>query len=103
MMRSTFDSAIGLKGIPACEPFSAPEFSCQAAESWRLEQLPWPRNLFGEPASIADWMDASAQTRETADNARACGCREEHHHNVSPASMSPTFAIIPNPARKDEK
>ena len=49
------------QGIPAREPFSAPKFSPQATEPRRLEQLPWPRNLFGELASIAELTAESAR------------------------------------------
>jgi hypothetical protein len=51
------------QGNPAREPFSAPEFPRQATEphrlEQRLEQLAWPRNLFGELASIAELMAES--------------------------------------------
>jgi hypothetical protein len=46
-------------GIPAREPFSAPKFIRQATEPRSLEQLPWPRNQFGELASIAELMAES--------------------------------------------
>ena len=39
---------------PADDPFSVPEFAARAAEQRRLEQLPWPRKPFGEPASVAE-------------------------------------------------
>jgi hypothetical protein len=45
------------QGTLARESFSAPEFPRQATEPRCLEQLPWPRNLFGELASIAELMD----------------------------------------------
>jgi hypothetical protein len=37
------------------------------SEPRRLEQLPWPRNLFGELASIAELMAGSAHAGENAD------------------------------------
>jgi hypothetical protein len=48
-------------GIPANQVFSTPEFPGQTTEPRRLEQLPWPRNLFGELASIAELMAESAR------------------------------------------
>jgi hypothetical protein len=61
-----------VQGIPARGPFSAPEFPRQATEPRRLEQLPWPRNLFGELASIAELMAESAHAGENADGACSC-------------------------------
>jgi hypothetical protein len=54
------------QGVPAREPFSAPKFLRQATEPRRLEQLPWPRNLFGELASIAELMAESEGTVSSA-------------------------------------
>jgi hypothetical protein len=48
------------QGIPARDPVSAPKFLQRAIELQRLEQLPWPTNLFGEPASIAELMAEAA-------------------------------------------
>jgi hypothetical protein len=47
------------QGIPARDLFSAPKFLRRATELECLEQLPWPRNLFGELASIAELMAES--------------------------------------------
>ena len=55
------------QAIPAREPFSAPKFPPQATEPRRLEQLPWPRNLFGELASIAELMAESELRGQNAD------------------------------------
>ena len=55
------------QGIPARGSFSAPKFPPQATEPWRLEQLPWPRNLFGELASIAELMAESEHGGQNAD------------------------------------
>jgi hypothetical protein len=44
------------QGIPPRDPSSAPKFPRHASEPQSLEQLPWPRNLFGELASIAELM-----------------------------------------------
>jgi hypothetical protein len=49
------------QGIPERDPFSARKFLQRAVELRRLEQLPWPRNLFGEPASIAELLAEAAQ------------------------------------------
>jgi hypothetical protein len=56
--------------IPARDPFSAPKFPRQAAEPRRLEQLPWPRNLFGELATIAELMAESEDTAPAAAGTR---------------------------------
>jgi hypothetical protein len=56
-------------GIPAPDPFSAPRFQQRAIELQRLEQLPWPRNLFGGPASIAELMAESAHAGQNGDGA----------------------------------
>jgi hypothetical protein len=47
------------QGTPACEAVHAPKSPRQATEPQCLEQLPWPRNLFGEAASIAELMAES--------------------------------------------
>ena len=65
------------KGIPARDPFSSPRLQQRVTEL-RLEPLPWPRNLFGELASIAELMAESAHAGENADGACSCGCRKEH-------------------------
>jgi hypothetical protein len=56
MMPGIFDCAAGLRASQMREPFSTPKFPQQATELRHLEQLPWPRNLFDEPASIAELM-----------------------------------------------
>jgi hypothetical protein len=77
------------QGIPAPEPLSAPKFPQRATEPRRLEQLPWPRNLSGELASIAELMAESAHAGEKADGACSCGCRKDHEHNVSHTLWNP--------------
>ena len=77
------------QGIPARDPFSAPGFQQRATELQRLEQLPWPRNLFGELASIAELMAESAHAGENADGTCSCGCRKEHKQNVSQTLRNP--------------
>ena len=52
---------------PAGDPFSVPESAARATEQRRLEQQPWPRNLFGEPASIAELLAEPAQLSEQID------------------------------------
>jgi hypothetical protein len=71
------------QGIPERDPFCVPEFLQRATELQRLEQLPWPRNLFGELASIAELMAESARAGENVDGPCSCGCRKEHKQNVS--------------------
>ena len=58
------------QGSPAREPFSAPKLPRQATEPRRLEQLPWPRNLFGELASIAELMAEPGDTAPSAAGTR---------------------------------
>jgi hypothetical protein len=77
------------QGIPARDPFTTPRLQRQAFELQRLEQLPWPRNLFGEPASIAELMAESAHVGENADAACSCGCRKEHKQNVAQTLRNP--------------
>ena len=77
------------QGIPARDPFCAPRFLQRAIELQSLEQLPWPRNLFGELASIAELMAESAHTSRYTDNVCPCGCRGEHKQNVSQTLRNP--------------
>jgi hypothetical protein len=77
------------QGIPARDPFSARRFRQRATELQRLEQLPWPRNLVGELASIAELMAESAHASENTGGACSCGCRAEHKQNVSQTLRSP--------------
>jgi hypothetical protein len=75
--------------VPARDPFSTPGFRQRATELQCLEQLPWPRNLVGELASIAELMVESAHASENADGACSCGCRKEHKQNVSQTLRNP--------------
>jgi hypothetical protein len=79
--------------IPTRDLFPAPIFTRQATELRCLEGLPWPRNLFGEPASIAELMDEatqlSAEAGEDSNHACRCGCRRAHNHNVSQTLRHP--------------
>jgi hypothetical protein len=71
-------------------PVSAPELPRQAIEAHRSQQLPWPRNLFGELASIEELLSEAASPNDTW----ACGCRGRHRHNVSQTLWnSPTSAV----------
>ena len=63
-----FRQSLRAQGISTLEPFSAPEFPRKATEPRRLEQLPWPRNLFGELASIAELMAESEHGRGVLSN-----------------------------------
>jgi hypothetical protein len=60
-------------------PASAPELPRQAIEPQRSQHLPWPRNLYGELASIEELMAETANPNDVC----ACGCRGRHRHNVS--------------------
>jgi hypothetical protein len=55
------------QGISVREPYSAAKLLQRATELRRLEQLPWPRNLFGEPVSIAELLAEAAQLSEQID------------------------------------
>ena len=48
------------QGSPTRDPFSAPKF-LRTPELRCLVQLPWPRNLFGEPATGAKLLAEAAQ------------------------------------------
>jgi hypothetical protein len=44
------------QGIPELDTFSARTFVTRGTEPRRLERLPWPRNLFGQCATIAELL-----------------------------------------------
>lgn len=77
------------RGIPERYPFSARRFQQRANELQRLEQLPWPKNLFGEPAAIGALVAESADAAENPDEACSCGCRHEHKQNVTQTLRNP--------------
>ena len=77
------------QGLPARDPFSAVRFQQRATELARPEQLPWPRNLFGELASIAELMAESAEGPVSTRQRMPCGCRAEHKQNVRQTLRSP--------------
>ena len=77
------------QGIPERDAFTTPRLQQRAVALRRLEQLPWPRNLFGEPASIAELIAESAHAGDNADAACSCGCRKEHKQNVSQTLRNP--------------
>lgn len=64
-------------------PFSAAKSLHRATELHRLKQLPWPRNLFGEPVSIAELLAEAAHLSDPGgqdpENVCPCGCRGEHN------------------------
>jgi hypothetical protein len=74
------------------DPLSAPRCLKHGAGLRRLEQLPWPRNLFGENATIAELMTEAAlieQGAQISDELCPCGCRREHQHRVSQTLHNP--------------
>jgi hypothetical protein len=80
------------QGVPACDPLSAPRLLQRLAELQRLEQLPWPRNLFGANATIAELMAEAAQFEQgvrISDDLCPRGCRKEHKHRVSQTLRNP--------------
>ena len=81
------------QGIPERDTFFARNLLQQAIELDRLEQLPWPKNLCGKPASITELLAETAQlsdrTGENPDNVCSYGCRKTHKHNVSQTVRNP--------------
>lgn len=80
------------QGIPEREPFSAAKYIKRGSELKGLEQLPWPRDLFGNYASIAALIAEAAELSgpsECRDDVCPCGCRREHRNNVSQTIRSP--------------
>ena len=79
--------------IPEHDPFSARNPLQWAVEPHRVEQLPWPRNQFGEPASIAELLDEVSQlSRQAVGNPNivcSCGCGRAHNNNVSQTLRNP--------------
>jgi len=79
--------------ICACDAFSAPKFLQRAAELRRMEQLPWPRNPFGEPVTIDELLTEAAQRPgeavENPEDMCPCGCRKEHQRNVPQTLRNP--------------
>jgi hypothetical protein len=53
----------------------------------RLAALPWPRNLFGDHATIAELLAPSVENQR--DDLCACGCGREHRQRLP--------RILPNP------
>lgn len=77
------------QGIPERDPFSARRFQQRVNELQCLEQLPWPRNLFGEPATIRTLVAESADAAENPDEACSCECRQAHKRNVTQTLRNP--------------
>lgn len=90
-----------VRGIRAREPFSAQGFMQRAIGLRRLEQQPWPKNLFGEPASLETMLAVATQLSEKADenpdNVCPCGCGRAHNKNVAQTLRNPygrSFDVI---------
>ena len=80
------------QGVLPRDPLSGPRFLKHGAELRPLEQLPWPRNLFGENATIAELMAEAAltdQRTQISNELCPCGCRREHKHRVSQTLRNP--------------
>jgi len=60
------------------DPLPPPELLRQAIEPHGSRHLPWPRNLFGELASIEELMSEAANPNDVC----ACGCHGPHHHDI---------------------
>ena len=61
------------------QQFSTPKLPHRSTEPRRLRQLPWPRNLFGELATIEELMAEAINPNDVC----GCGRRGRHRHNVS--------------------
>jgi len=81
------------RGVLARDPFAAPKLLRRGLELRRLEELPWPMDVFGKPARISDLMDEAAQLPQHAGDRHkdmcSCGCDREHKRNVSQALRRP--------------
>jgi len=86
------------QGIRKREPFSARAFMQRAIELRRLERQPWPKNLFGETASLATILAVAAQLSEPADedphNVCPCGCGRTHKKNVAQTVRNRTAVAL---------
>jgi hypothetical protein len=51
-----FSQHMRAQGTPQCDALTSSRFVNPGIEPQRLEQLPWPRNLFGECATIAELL-----------------------------------------------
>jgi hypothetical protein len=81
------------RGIRPRGPLSVPPSLQDGTELQRLKSLPWPRNLFGEHATIGELLaPRAARGEECPDDLCACGCAKEHRQRVS--------RILPNPHGK---
>ncbi len=70
-------------GVPERSPLFTPAGRHVVNEPRRLEQLPWPGNLFGEPMLIAELLAEAAQLPElAAGNGVRPDVRGNHQHNV---------------------
>ena len=65
--------------VPEHDPFSASKFVKRGFELQRLEQLSWPKNMFGDYASISELMaeaaELSGRGADNTDSVCPCGCR----------------------------
>jgi hypothetical protein len=78
------------QGIESRGPLSVPPSRQNGPELLWLKSLPWPRNLFGEHATIAELLAPRAeQSVKYPDKLCACGCGTEHWQRVP--------RILPNP------
>jgi hypothetical protein len=61
MMPSTSATVAAHKECPSSEPLSATESIKRELERNVLEQLPWPTDMFGNYASIAELISGAAE------------------------------------------
>src|ERR1700728_3493146 len=89
-MMSSMSPRRRAQGIPPRRPLSVSPSLQHGAELRRLKSLPWPRNLFGEHATIAELLTArAAWVEEYPDDFCACGCGNEHQQRVSRILSNP--------------
>jgi hypothetical protein len=76
-------------GVAPHEPSCAPPPPPHGGGLQRLKSLPWPRNLFGEHATLAELLALRAEVHPKSNLSCACGCGREHRQRLS--------RILPNP------
>jgi hypothetical protein len=78
--------------------FTAPKLRERPIESRQFEQLPWPKNIFGNEATIAELMAELQQPLQNGranldnpnlDNLCGCGCGRQHKCNLMQTIRGP--------------
>jgi hypothetical protein len=78
-----FSQHIRAQGTPQCDALTGSRFVRWGIELQRLEQLPWPRNLFGECATIAELLaeDSRPSGQRGDDVCSSQGTKAQCHAN----------------------